>query len=101
MGKIDCQSPLRSKISLLMGRAEFTLGKKKPGGVIPAGFLWVERGRLNWLHFLGGKPLGTLLHGEFHGLTFGQGAKPFHLNFGLMAKDILATVVWGNESITF
>ena len=46
----------------------------------------------------GGRPFGALLNGELDRLPLGERAKSFHLDFGLVAEQIFASVVRGDEA---
>lgn len=45
--------------------------------------------------------LGTLADVEFDLLSLGQGAEPFATNRGIVDKEILASVIRGNEAVSF
>ncbi len=44
---------------------------------------------------------GAFFKFEFHGLAFGQGAESFHLNFGLVEKTVLPSIIRSDETVTF
>ena len=56
---------------------------------------------LDGAHCRGGGSFRTLLHGELDRLPFTEGAETFHLNFGLVAKQVFAAIVRRNEAEAF
>jgi len=49
----------------------------------------------------GGRPFGALLNGELDCLPLGERAEAFHLDFGLVAEQIFATIVRSDEAEAF
>ena len=50
-------------------------------------------------HVFGARALFPFFQIELNRLTFSQGAIAFHLDFGLVAKTILAPIVRGDDTI--
>ncbi len=50
---------------------------------------------------LGEQPFGPFLNGELDRLPLGEHAESFHLDFGLVAEQIFAAIVRGDEAKAF
>ena len=56
---------------------------------------------LNGADACSGRPFGALLDGKLDRLPLGQRAETFHLNFGLVAEQIFASIVRCDEAKAF
>ena len=57
--------------------------------------------RLSGANIFRSGSLGAFFKFKFHGLAFGQGAEPLHLDFGLVAKTVLPSVIGSDETEAF
>src|SRR5207248_3450777 len=58
-----------------------------------------ERGLRQLAHVLGLQPLRTLHHFELHLLSFRQRTEPLRLDGRVVAEDVLASAILGDEAI--